>query len=65
MLKLNYKNLGFFDIGMIKLSVLFFTLFLVSVWPQFTNFIVNTHPAIFLVIALLLGIKPIITVFKK
>jgi hypothetical protein len=65
MLKLNYKKLGFLDIGLIKWSVMFFTLFIVSVWPAFTNFITNTHWAIFLVIALLLGIKPIMTVFKK
>ena len=62
---MNFKNLGFWDIGLTKLSVLFATLFLVSVWKGFANWAINTHWAWFLVVALVLAIKPLISVFKK
>ncbi|MDD3263291.1 MAG: hypothetical protein PHT94_00160 [Candidatus Nanoarchaeia archaeon] len=62
---MNLKNFDFWDIGLTKLSVFFATLFLISVWSSFRNFVVKIHWIWFLVIALLLAIKPMITVFKK
>jgi len=62
---MNLKNLTVLDIGLIKWSVLFCTLFLVSVWPAFANWIIGTHWAWFLVIGLLLAIKPTLKVFRK
>ncbi len=64
-MNLNFKNLKLCDISMIKLSVLFATLFLVSVWSGLATWAVNTHWAWFLIACLLLAIKPILTVFKK
>ena len=62
---MNFKNLSFWDISLTKMSVLFATLFLVSIWAGFANWAMNTHWAWFLVASLVLAIKPIITVFKK
>ncbi len=62
---MNFKNLGFWDVALIKLSVLFSTLFLVSVWSGFANWAIKTHWAWFLVVALVLAVKPMIKVLKK
>lgn len=59
------KNLDFWDISMVKLSVFSATLFLVSVWDGFSGWVRSTHWAWFLVIALLLAVKPLVTVFRK
>ena len=61
---MNFKNLGFWDVSLTKLSVLAATLFLVSVWEGFANWAMNTHWAWFLVISLVLAIKPTMTVLK-
>lgn len=58
-------NFDILDISLTKLSVLFATLFLVSVWDSFASFAANTHWAWFLVACLILAIKPMMTVFKK
>lgn len=62
---MNFKNLGVLDIGLIKWSCIVFALFVVSVWPAFANWTTNTHWGWFLGASLLLGIKPIVAVFKK
>ncbi len=62
---MNFKNLKVWDIGLIKWSSIIFTLFVVSVWPAFTNWVTNIHWAWFLVISLALAIKPVIAIFKK
>jgi len=62
---MNFKNFNIWDIGLTKLSVLFATLFLVSVWDGLANWAMNTHWAWFLIIALILAIKPWVTACKK
>ena len=62
--KMNFKNLGFWDVGLTKLSVLCSTLFLVSIWPGFANWAINTHWAWFLFAALILAIKPMVKILK-
>jgi len=42
------KNLDIVDVGLIKWSVLAFTLFLVSAWPGFANWVEGVNPWIFL-----------------
>ena len=61
---MNFKNLGFWDIGLTKMSVLCATLFLVNIWPWLANFAQNTHWAWFLVACLVFAIKPMMAVFK-
>ena len=66
MIRFNVKNLNnMVDIGLIKWSSIIFTLFVISLWPAFTNWVVGVHWSWFLVISLLLAIKPMISVFKK
>ena len=62
---MNFKNFGFWDIGLTKSSVFFATLFLVSAWDGFANWVMSIHWAWFLLIALVLAIKPLKTAFKK
>ena len=62
---MNFKNLGFWDISMVKTSVLFATLFVVNIWPAFTAWVVKTHWAWFLVASLVLAVKPMMAVMKK
>lgn len=62
---MNFENFGFWDIGLTKLSVLSATLFLVSVWQSFADWAMNTHWAWFLVISLILAVKPLVAVFKE
>jgi len=61
---MNFNNLGFWDISLTKLSVLSSTLFLVSVWPAFAKWAIETHWAWFLAAALILAIKPMMKVLK-
>jgi hypothetical protein len=62
---MNLKNFGFWDVSLTKLSVLFATLFVVSIWPQFADWVATTHWAWFLIPALIFAIKPLASVFKK
>jgi hypothetical protein len=62
---MNFKNMDIWDVGLTKLAVLCATLFLVSIWSGFANWVINTHWAWFLVISLVAAIKPVMTVFKK
>ena len=62
---MNLKNYNVLDIALIKLAVLFGTLFFVSVIPGFANWITSTFWAWFLAIALILAIKPTLKAFKK
>ncbi|MFT4244381.1 MAG: hypothetical protein ACMXYB_02905 [Candidatus Woesearchaeota archaeon] len=66
MVPFNVKNLNnLTDIGLIKWSSIMFTLFVISLWPTFTNLVVGVHWSWFLIISLLLAIKPMVSVFKK
>ncbi len=62
---MNLKKLTLTDIGMIKWSSILFTLFVVSAWQGAAQWIMQTPWVLFLVGSILLGIKPIITIFKK
>lgn len=62
---MKFDHLDFLDISLTKLSVLFATLFLVSIWDSFAAFAMNTHWAIFLVASLLLAIRPVMRVFTR
>ena len=62
---MNFKNFDMADIGFTKLSVLFFTLFAISAWPELAQWVINTPWMLFLVVSLIFAVKPIIKVFKK
>ncbi len=62
---MKFNNLGFWDIALTKWSVFLMVLFLVSVWPDFANWVISTHWSWFLVPSLIFAIKPIISFLKK
>ena len=62
---MNFKNFGLWDIGLTKLAVFSATLFLISLWSGFANWVMNTHWAWFLIIALVAAIKPVMASLKK
>lgn len=53
------------DVGLFKLAIFTFTLFLVSVWPAFANWAINTFWVWFLVAAIIFAIRPAMKVWKK
>ncbi len=65
-MKLNkyVKKLDIKDVGLIKWSSILFVLFVVSVWPGFASWVTNTHWAWFLVLSLILAIRPIMKLFR-
>jgi hypothetical protein len=62
---MDFGNLKFWDIGLIKMAVLCGSLFLVSVWQGFADWVINTHWAWFLAACLMFSIKPLIALFKR
>ena len=52
------KKLKTCDIGLIKLSVVAFTLFLITVWPELLNLILKVHWGWYLAIAIIAAYCP-------
>jgi len=61
----NTKKLDYIDIRLIKLSTATFMFFLITVWPWFKNLIFGVHWAFWLVISLLVMIRPLKRYFSK
>jgi hypothetical protein len=59
------KYLNSFDMSLLKLTVITFALFLVSAWPVFANWVINTNWRWFLAIWIVFMIKPTIKIWKK
>lgn len=59
------KNLNACDIKLIKWCTVAFTLFLITVWPWLANLVFSVHWLIWLVIGILLMIKPMLKYFSK
>lgn len=59
------KYLNTFDMAILKLAIMVFVLFVVSAWPAFANWVINTHWAWFLVIWIILAIPPVRKTWKK
>jgi hypothetical protein len=62
---MNMKNFSVADIGFTKLATAAVVLLLVSSWPGFASWAMNTHWAWFLGAAIVFGIKPLMTVFSE
>ena len=62
---MRFPKFDIWDIGLIKWSCMFFALCVVSVWPAFAGWVVQTHWSIFLLASLLLAIRPTVTMFQK
>ena len=59
------KNFNTWDIGLVKLSVFFFTLWLVSMIPGFRNWVGSISHWWFLAAFIVLALGPVIKAFKK
>jgi hypothetical protein len=59
------KYLNTFDMALLKLAIIVFTLLLVSAWPAFANWVIKTHWAWFLVAWIVFIIPSIRKVWKK
>ncbi len=55
------KKLDWLDVGLVKLSVFFFTLMLVAIWPE----IAKLHWYWFLVLFILAALRPLIRAYSK
>lgn len=61
----NLEKWNTLDMGLFKLSLIAFTLFLVSVWPAFTGWAIRTHWVWFLIVFILAAIAPMAKGWKK
>lgn len=59
------KNLDFWDIGLTKISVFFFTLWLIALIPSFAIWAMTYNPWIFFVIWIVVAIRPLIRAFSN
>jgi hypothetical protein len=59
------KNLDMWDMACTKLAVMFFVVFLFSVWPSFRNFVQSTNYWIFFLGWIIFAFRPISRFFKK
>ena len=60
-----FKKMKWWDVGIIKTGVFVFTLWLVSLFPGFATWIQGVNHWIFLIIFILLWIRPLTLLFKK
>ena len=60
-----FKYFDSIDASLLKLAIITFALFLVSAWPAFANWVISTPWIWFLIIWIILGIRPLIKAFKK
>ncbi len=54
-----------FDVALLKLSLITFGLFLVSMWPSFAYWVTSTSWVWFLIAGIIFSIRPLIKSFKK
>ncbi len=50
------KRIKWYDFSLIKASVFFFTLFLLTVWPDFRTFTLSINPYIYLILFIIVSI---------
>ena len=60
------KNLDFWDIGFIKLSVMAFVLTIVALFPSFSLWVQSINPMFFIIALIIFAIRPVYKIcFKK
>ena len=60
-----FKYIDIFDVSLLKLSLITFGLFLVSVWSAFANWVMSTSWVWFLIAWIVFAIRPLMKAFKK
>ncbi|MDD4290480.1 MAG: hypothetical protein PHH83_04430 [Patescibacteria group bacterium] len=59
------KHFNTFDMTLLKLALMTFTLFIVSLWPAFANWVINTSWVWFFFAWIIFMLKPLIKAWKK
>jgi hypothetical protein len=60
----NVKKMDLYDIGLIKLSVLAFVLFVLTIWPSALNLALSLNPWIYFVAFAILAVRPFYNFFR-
>jgi hypothetical protein len=58
----NIHKMHWYDIGLLKIYIFFFTLFLITIWPDFTAFVLTIDWYWYLIAAILVAL-PVIKKF--
>jgi len=59
------KKMKWYDISLIKGSTLFATLFLVTAWPGFRDFVLSVSWQIWLILMIITALGPMMRYFSK
>ena len=59
------KRLDVMDIALIKLSVMGFVLWLITIWPSAMNWVNSVNPWYFLIVGIIVGARPFYRTYLK
>jgi len=59
------KKMDMWDVGLIKLSVALFVLFVVAIWPAAMTWVASVNPWYFLVAFIIVAIRPFYKFYLK
>ena len=59
------KKLDTLDISLIKLSVIAFTLWILTIWPAFATWVYSINPMYYLILWIIFAIRPISKILSK
>jgi hypothetical protein len=65
MLKDKIKKLDCWDISLIKLSVIVFTLLVLTIWPSLMYWALSVNPWYYIVLVVILAARPVYKVWLK
>ena len=59
------KKMDVLDVGLVKWTVLAFALFIIGIWPAFTELILSVNPWCFFTAAVVFAIRPFYRMYIK
>lgn len=59
------KNIDMYDVSLTKLSVVAFVLFVIAIWPAALTWVLSVNPWYFLILFVILAIRPFYRVCIK
>lgn len=65
MLKEKIKKLEIWDYSLIKLSVIAFTLFVLTIWPALASWAYSVNPWYYFILFIVFAIRPIYKICSK
>jgi hypothetical protein len=65
MLKEKIKKLEIWDYSLIKLSVITFTLFVLTIWPALASWAYSVNPLYWFILFIVFAIRPIYKICSK